>query len=416
MLRIAVIGGSLGGLTAALLLRDAGHDVSVFERSPVALTGFGAGIVAHEVSLRYFVERRARDPDTFTVAVETYRLLDQSGARLHEERVAYRFVSWGTLHRALLAEFGTERYFQGIALETFDADESGVEVRFADGRAARFDLLVLADGIQSTGRARLFPAAEPSYSGYVAWRGTVDERAIPRTALARLGNTLTYTLIPASHILVYPIPGADGAVAPGRRLWNFVWYRNVEAGAALDTLLTDRDGVRHGVSLRPGRVQGRHVDELKRFAGANLPQEIADIVAAAEAPFIQVVMDVACPRMAVGRVCIMGDAAFAARPHAAAGTAKATENAWTLAEALVLGGDDWQAALERWSEHQTELGQRLADRARRIGEGSQFRCDWRPGDRALRFGLYEAGDSSIWTRTTRSDPGWWLRRMQRAGV
>ena len=414
MLRIAVAGGSLGGLTAALLLRDAGHDVSVFERSPVELTGFGAGIVAHEVSLRYFIGRTTRSPDAFTVSVNTYRLLDAKGALLHEEPVAYRFVSWGSLHRALLEQFGRERYFHGVALTSFGQDDRGVDVRFADGRTAHFDLLVLADGIQSTGRAQLFPGVEPRYSGYVAWRGTVEEHDIPARALSRLDGTLTYALVPNSHILVYPIPGTDGSVERGRRLWNFVWYRNVDAGAPLDALMTDRDGARHAVSLRPGRVQDSHVRELKAAARISLPQEIADIVEATEAPFLQVVMDVTCPRMAVGHVCIIGDAAFAARPHAAAGTAKAAENAWTLAEALAGGGSDGLDALEEWSTHQTALGERLVARARHVGEGSQFRCDWRPGDPALRFGLYEPGDSSIWTRTTRSNPGWWHRRMRRA--
>ncbi|HJQ63025.1 MAG TPA: NAD(P)-binding protein [Burkholderiales bacterium] len=414
MLRIAVVGGSLGGLTAALLLRDAGHDVAVFERSPVDLTGFGAGIVAHEVSMRYFVGRTRRPLDAFTVAVNVYCLLDASGALLYEEPVAYRFVSWGSLYRALLDEFGRERYFQGVAFETFQQDAHGVDVRFADGTAQRFDLLVLADGIQSTGRAQLFPGVEPVYSGYVAWRGTVEEGAIPTRALERLEGTLTYTLIPNSHVLVYPIPGTDGNVERGRRLWNFVWYRNVEAGADLDALLTDCDGVRHAVSLRPGRVQVRYVRELRAYARAQLPEAIADIIEATELPFLQVVMDVACPRMAVGRVCIIGDAPFAARPHAAAGTAKAAENAWTLAEALAMARDDWLPALATWSAHQTALGARLVERARDIGEGSQFRCDWRPGDPALRFGLYEPGDSSIWTRTTRSNPDWWAGRVQGA--
>lgn len=413
MLRIAVVGGSLGGLTAARLLRDAGHDVAVFERSPVDLTGFGAGIVAHEVSMRYFVGT-SRSLDAFTVAVNVYRLLDASGALLYEEPVAYRFVSWASLYRALLEAFGRERYFQGVALETFRQDAHGVDVRFADGTAQRFDLLVLADGIQSTGRAQLFPGVEPVYSGYVAWRGTVEERAIPARALARLDGTLTYTLIPNSHVLVYPIPGADGSVERGHRLWNFVWYRNVEAGAALDALMTDNEGVRHAASLRPGRAQACYVRELKTFARTHLPEAIADIIAATELPFLQVVMDVACPRMARARVCIIGDAAFAARPHAAAGTAKAAENAWTLAEALAMARDDWLPALATWSAHQTALGTRLVERARDIGEGSQFRCDWRPGDPALRFGLYEPGDSSIWTRTTRSNPDWWDRRLHRA--
>ena len=414
MLRIAVIGGSLGGLTAALLLRDAGHDVTVFERSPVDLTGYGAGIVAHEVSMRYFVGRGGRTLDAFTVPVERYRLVDRRGALLCQERVAYRFVSWGSLYRALLAEFGRERYRQNAALRAFTQDASGVFASFSDGVERRFDLLVLADGVQSTGRRALFPVIEPTYSGYVAWRGTVHEREIPRAALETLDDTLTYAVVPHSHVLVYPIPGADGSVDRGHRLWNFVWYRNVEQGAPLDALMTDADGVRHAVSLHPGCVQQRYVNELNDTARATLPRDIADVVAAVDQPFIQVVMDVAVPRMVVGGVCVIGDAAFAARPHAAAGTAKAAENAWTLAETLTDAGNDWKRALDAWSMHQTALGQELIARARDIGEGSQFRCDWRPGDPKLRFGLYAPGDSSIWTRTTRSNPDWWMRRVQKA--
>jgi 2,6-dihydroxypyridine 3-monooxygenase len=407
MLRVAVVGGSLGGLTAALLLRDLGHEVHVFERSPVDLTGFGAGIVAHEVSVRYFVGRMTMPLDEWTVSVGRYRLLDGSGALLFEEPVAYRFVSWGSLYRALLAAFGRDRYFQGAALADFDQDENGVNITLASGKAERFDLLVLADGIQSTGRRRLFPDIDPVYAGYVAWRGTVAERDVPPHVLERIDGTLTYALIPNSHILVYPIPGPDGRIDRGQRLWNFVWYRNVEQGAALDALMTDRDGVSHPASLRPGRVQDRYVRELKALASSRFPEEVAAIVAATEAPFIQVVMDVASPRMAVGRVCILGDAAFAARPHAAAGTAKAAENAWSLAEALAACADRFHGALQAWSGRQTALGASLVARAREIGNGSQFRCDWQPGNPALRFGLYEPGDSSIWTRSTRSGSAWW---------
>jgi 2,6-dihydroxypyridine 3-monooxygenase len=98
----------------------------------------------------------------------------------------------------------------------------------------------------------------------------------------------------------------------------------------------------------------------------------------------------------------LGDAAFAVRPHAAAGTAKAAENAWTLAEAIEAFNGDLPDTLQMWSEHQTALGSSLIARTRHIGEGSQFRCDWRPGDPGLRFGLYEPGDSSIWTRAPRA--------------
>lgn len=397
-LRAAIVGGSMGGLTTALLLRTLGHEVDVFERATGELTGFGAGIVAHEVSVRYFVERKTTWLTHMTVPVGSYRLLDGSGSLLWEESVAYRFVSWGSLYRALLSEFGRERYHQGAALVGFGQDGHGVDLRFASGQQHRYDLLVLADGVLSTGRQRLFPGVEPVYSGYVAWRGTITERDIPARVLERIDDTITYALIPNSHILVYPIPGADGRVDRGHRLWNFVWYRNVEKGAPFDELMTDRDGFPHSLSLRPGRVQGRHVRELKELATAALPPEIASIVTATEHPFIQAVMDVESPAMAVGRVCLLGDAAFAARPHAAAGTAKAAENAWTLAEAIEAYDGDLPGTLQMWSGHQTALGSSLVARTRHIGEGSQFRCDWRPGDPGLRFGLYEPGDSSSWTR------------------
>jgi 2,6-dihydroxypyridine 3-monooxygenase len=168
--------------------------------------------------------------------------------------------------------------------------------------------------------------------------------------------------------------------------------------------MTDRDGFPHSLSLRPGRVQGRHARELKEIAAAALPHEIASIVTATEHPFIQAVMDVESPAMAIGRVCLLGDAAFAARPHAAAGTAKAAENAWTLAEAIEAFDGDLPGSLQVWSGHQTALGSSLVARTRHIGEGSQFRCDWRPGDPGLRFGLYEPGDSSLDSQAARGRP------------
>ena len=257
---------------------------------------------------------------------------------------------------------------------------------------------MLADGVLSTGRQRLFPTVQPLYAGYVAWRGIVAKHKIPAAVLERIDGAITYALIPHSHILVYPIPGPQGRVDAGHRLWNFVCYRNVESGPAFDELMTDRDGFPHAISLRPGRVQDRYVREFKTFAAANFPPQIAAVVGATEHPFIQAVMDVESPCMAVGCVCLLGDAAFAARPHAAAGTAKAAENAWTLAETIEASERDVSGTLAAWSEHQTALGSKLVSRSREIGDGSQFRCDWQPGDPRHRFGLYEPGHSSVWMR------------------
>ena len=114
--------------------------------------------------------------------------------------------------------------------------------------------------------------------------------------------------------------------------------------------------------------------------------------------FIQSVVDVDVPRMAFGRVCLVGDAAFVVRPHAAAGTAKAAADGWSLADALD-SADDIAAALMHWQQGQLQLGRQLLERSRRLGE-TQFRGEWVPGDRSLLFGLRAPGDSCFDAGTT----------------
>ncbi|HEY1280202.1 MAG TPA: FAD-dependent monooxygenase, partial [Acidimicrobiales bacterium] len=109
-----------------------------------------------------------------------------------------------------------------------------------------------------------------------------------------------------------------------------------------------------------------------------------------ERPFVQVIFDLEVTRMAFGRVALIGDAAFAVRPHAAAGTAKAAADGWTLATALAANADI-DAALQQWEPGQLALGRQLLERTRRIGTRSQVTGDWEPGDPELIFGLYGPG-------------------------
>ena len=96
-------------------------------------------------------------------------------------------------------------------------------------------------------------------------------------------------------------------------------------------------------------------------------------------------------RMAMGRVALIGDAACAARPHAAAGTAKAAADGWALAAALEEAGGDIAAALRKWEPAQLQLSDALLRRVVDMGERSQFPNTWTPGDPDLRFGLYGPG-------------------------
>jgi 2,6-dihydroxypyridine 3-monooxygenase len=250
---------------------------------------------------------------------------------------------------------------------------------------------VCADGVGSTARARLIPGVAPEYAGYVAWRGTLPERdASPATRRA-LGDAITYQVLGDSHILVYPIPALDGSLLRGDRLINIVWYVNVAAGPELDKLMTGRDGIRRAVSLPPGAASDQAVAGMRRAAADVLAAPIAEVVTGMAEPFVQAIYDLGVPRMAFGRACLIGDAAFAVRPHAAAGTAKAADDGWALAEELTASGGDVPAALAAWERRQLDVGRALLARTRDIGDSSQFSGTFRPGDPKLIFGLHGPG-------------------------
>jgi 2,6-dihydroxypyridine 3-monooxygenase len=264
-------------------------------------------------------------------------------------------------------------------------------LRFANGVVDQPDLAVFADGVTSTARATLLPQSQPEYAGYVAWRGVVPEHEVSDATRAVLDDAITYYVYANSHILVYPIPGRDGSVVPGERLINIVWYRNYLAGDDLEDLLTDARGQRREVSVPPGAIRAEHVAEARSEAAARLPWPIAEVVQAVEDPFIQVVFDVDVPRTVFGRSCLLGDAAFIARPHAAAGTAKAAEESYALRNALAAHPTDLPAALAAWETTQLRVGRDLVARTRRIGRRSQFDGTWDPSDPEIIFGLYGPG-------------------------
>lgn len=388
-LRIIVMGGSMAGLASAVFLRRAGADVVVFERSKRPLVGRGAGIVLHPSVFRAL----ERDPEDISAKADVLRYLDQSGAIASEQPCAYRFISYAALHRLMLDGLDPDAFHLGSEIVDFDQDDDAVRVEVADGTSAHADVLVCADGIHSTARRKLLPEVQPVYAGYVGWRGTVVESQLSEDAFRTFTEAITYCVVPNSHILVYPIPSLSGSLEPGERLINWVWYRNVEA-TGLDDLLLDRHGVRHEVSVGSGDVREEVLERLLADAADTLPPQLAELVAKSPEPFVQVVFDIAVPRMAFGRIALIGDAAFALRPHVAVGTAKAAEDAWTLATALADGGDDVVATLRTWETGQIRLALSAMERARDAGARSQFQNSWRVGD-PLPFGLHEAGDSLL---------------------
>jgi 2,6-dihydroxypyridine 3-monooxygenase len=381
--RVIVAGGSLGGLNAALWLREAGCEVEVFERSRKPLEGQGAGIVLNPATTRWLSEH---DSDERVGVLARYvRYLDRDGGIGAELPHAYLFSSYDTLYRRLLAAFGRERYHLGEEVVSADGADAAVTVRLASGGAHTADLLVWADGIRSAGRAQLLPDVATRYAGYFAWRGTVDPARLRDDTNAALQDAITYCVLDHSHALTYPIPTADGSTL------NWLWYRNADD---LDVILTDRTGQRREVSVPAGAVPERRIAELRAAAGEQLPGPLVDLVSHTAEPFLQAVFDIEVPRMAFPRQCLIGDAAFAARPHAAAGSAKAAEDGYRLACAIRDARGDVLAALTQWEPAQLHLGHSVLARTREAGDSSQFHSTWMVGD-PLPFGLYEVGDSIV---------------------
>ena len=384
-----IAGGSLGGLLTALELRAIGCDAHVYERSPMPLEGRGAGIVLHPATTGLLERRRSIDLDRVSSSAKTLRYLGPSGEVVLEEPIAYRFTSYASLHSALMGELEPDRYHLDSRLVAVDQPgDDRVLARFADGSTVSADLVVGADGIRSTVRASLFPGVSPSYAGYVAWRGTVRDRDLPSSARALFGM-LTYHVGHRTHMLTYeiPVPGVDAA-----RSMNWVWYRNCD-DVALRALLIDRTGVAHDLSVPPGAVGADHLRSLVADS-AVLPPALRDLVAATAEPFLQVIVDLAVPAMVRGRVCVLGDAAFSLRPHAAVGTAKAADDARALAAAVASAGDDLRGALRTWGAGRMHVGRAAANRSRAIGERAQRFGSFVPGDPAVAFGLRSPKDGA----------------------
>jgi maleate cis-trans isomerase/2-polyprenyl-6-methoxyphenol hydroxylase-like FAD-dependent oxidoreductase len=370
--RVLVVGGSLAGLWAGLAMRAIGCEVTIFERSPGAMQSRGAGLAAQGVILRLLEERGIADPAAVTVPSPMNRFIDRAGRVVRDDPIKRFSISWDVLYQVLRRAYGDEGYHHDKRMVRFAQDERSVVVRFADGDEVAGDLLIGADGIGSTTRQQLFPEVEPEYAGYVAWRGLVPQEAVSPEVAARLAYNFGYYNGPGMQFLSYPVPGPGGEVEPEKRRLNWVWYYPVPAGEPLREVLTDRYGVERQLSIPQGLMREEIVAQQREIARRALPEVYYQLFVATTEPFVQTIYDLGVPRMAVGRVCLIGDAAFAPRPHAAAATAKAAVDAFALAKELRDADGDVLAALQAWEPVQLELGRNVLAYARLRGNWLVF--------------------------------------------
>ena len=358
-----MIGGSLGGLFAANLLHDLGWQVEVFEKVDDDLAARGAGIGTHAELLAVLARLGIAMDERLGVPVGDRVCIDAAGRELHRVHWGHTMSAWANVYRPLKARLPASRYRFGKAFLRFEQTENQVAAQFTDGSCAEGELLVGADGLRSAVRAQLFPQVEPAYAGYVAWRAMVPDRTLPSELDAWLGERYWFVLPPGEMMLCYPVPAKDAA--RGGRDWNIVWYRPAPL-PLLQDFCTDAGGRRHSLAaMPPPLIRAEVIAALKADARALLAPRLAELVERSQ-PFFQAIFDVESPRLAVGRVVLLGDAAFVARPHVGMGVTKAALDALCLARSLE-NNNSLPEALARYASLRGEFGRRCVARARRLG-------------------------------------------------
>ena len=330
---IAIVGGGIGGLAAALALVRRGIDVDVYEQAP-ELRELGAGVqisangtrVLHALGLKEALEKVQVLPAGKAIRLwntgQSWKLFDLGMESVERYGFPYITIHRGDLHgviaQALLqAKPGAihlNRKCVGLA-QTPD----GVELRFENGEPVRASIVVGADGVHSVVRENLFGAAKPEFCGIIAWRGVVPMQRVPTSISRTIG---TNWVGPGGHVVHYPLRAGTllNVVALQERTDWMVEGWNVRG--TTEEVLND--------------IRGWHPDLQALFRNIDVPYKWA----LALRPTMQA--------WSKGRCTLLGDACHPMVPLLAQGAVMALEDGLVLARCLEKYPHDHEAALARY--------------------------------------------------------------------
>jgi 2-polyprenyl-6-methoxyphenol hydroxylase-like FAD-dependent oxidoreductase len=363
-LNIGIVGGSIAGCSAAILLGREGHNVRVFERSRSGLVGRGGGIATPGPVLESLIEQDIVDSDFPHLSASAMPFVVRTSAH---ERFGYtpwemplnlKAFHWGVLWNNLRKRVPDDVYHRGHQVVDAKAnDAESVTLQFKDGSEADFDLVLFADGYQSLGRRLLFPEISLIYRGYMLWRGLLAEREMDDSAsLGSKVPRLSYSDLPG-HLVVYFVPNHDDAVEEGNRIFNWAAYIPIPE-VELPAFMIDRDGSFREGAVPPGAMRLEEEDRLKRLMRENLPTYYGDIVAKTQNTYVQLIYTVPLPAYHQGRTCLIGDAGIVAQPFTGSGVFKGYNNVKDLLQALN-SYETLEDALQYWGKEQVRIGNRL---------------------------------------------------------
>jgi len=332
-MKAIIVGGGVGGLTAALMLHARGIDCEVYEQAD-AVRELGVGINTLPHAIKELAELGLLER-LDAVGIRTYELFytNRFGQEIWREPRGldagyevpqfsiHRGKLQGVIHQAARARLGEGRIRLGHRLGAFSEDEAGVSAYFFDRSGAhrataRGDVLIGADGINSFVRERLYPNEGPArWNGVMLWRGAID------WPMFLTGRSMIVAGGMAAKLVIYPI--GEGS-RDGRRLTN--WAVAAKVGDANTPPPRKEDW------SRPGRFEDL-MPHLQRFL---IPTVDAQALIEATNEFWEYPM---CdrdplPRWSHGRVTLLGDAAHPMYPVGSNGASQAILDARVLADRL----------------------------------------------------------------------------------
>lgn len=348
--RIGIIGGGMGGLTAAIALtRIAGVQVTVFEQAG-ALGEVGAGVTvapnASRVLDRLGVLDRIRSAGAVPDGHGVY--LDAMGRMVTDaawEDSAKRYRNIGMyrpdLIDALAQAIDPETIRLGHRLSAVETVDSGVRVTFENGAEDVFDAVVGADGIHSVVRNAVGQFPEPVYSGYLVYRGVVDASLLP----ADWPMISQVWMGDSRHFMCYPLQQ--------RKLINFV------AGIPSDRPL-------HGPWSGPAEVE----ELAAEFAGDGWDPKLQQFIGLIDRTFWWGLFDhEPLTNWSRGAITLLGDAAHTMLPHQGQGVSQAIEDSMALATFLAAAEEvsDIPEAFRRYTAVRMQRTAILQSGSRRAG-------------------------------------------------
>jgi salicylate hydroxylase len=318
MTRVAIIGGGIGGLTAANALHRAGVEVSVYEAAG-ELKEIGAGVALHANAMRVLkfigVEEAARKLAGRTDSAVTKdgisgRVISRTSRARQVELLG---IEPATMHRADLLDVLAAALPDGIATlgkrcTGVESGESSAVARFADGTEVEADVIIGADGIHSPVRTALFGPDAPRFTGKICYRSVVPMKKLSAGTLADIAAANGQWLGPHGTIVLYPLRGEE--------LMNIVCHYDDDTYRH-ESWVTECDGA----------------EVLERYAGWH--DSLLRLFEAGDTWYKWALYDRdPIPQWTKGRVTLLGDAAHPMLPYLGQGACQALEDGAVLANAL----------------------------------------------------------------------------------